>query len=99
VPALPIMPDEAEVAEALYHYITPALRMTGVPMFGTAEWVALDETDPRKNAAVIRAAMATWGARLAAQQAHVDASQAIAEYETRRRTALVTNRRRRRAVR
>jgi hypothetical protein len=75
---VPVMPNEAEVAAALYHYVTPALACGRVPTFGTAEWVALGEDDPAKHAAVVRAALAHWGAALAAQQAHVQASQAIA---------------------
>lgn len=83
--AVPVMPDELEVAQALYHYITPAMKLADVPRFGTAEWVSLDEDDPRRQAAVIRAAMAHWGAALAAQQAHMEASQAIAGVEARQR--------------
>lgn len=96
---MPDMPGEAEVAEALYHYITPALTLVNVPVFGTAEWVALPDDDERKQAAVIRAAMLTWGARLAAQDTHIEASNAIAEYETERRRELAQRRWRRGAVR
>lgn len=83
--AVPVMPDELEVAQALYHFMTPAMKLGDVPRFGTAEWVELADEDPRKYAAVIRAAMAHWGAALAAQQAHMEASQAIAAAEDRQR--------------
>lgn len=75
---MPVMPNEAEVAEALLAYVAPALACGRVPTFGSAEWVALGDEDPAKHAAVVRAALAHWGTAQLAQQAHMEASQAIA---------------------
>ena len=81
--ALPIMPDEAEVAEAIYRYSSPALTCGRVPTFGSAEWVELADDDPAKRAAVVRAALAHREAALAAQRAHMEASHAISAVQHR----------------
>jgi hypothetical protein len=65
------------VAAASYDYVTPALTCGPVPTFGTAEWVALADDDPAKQAAVVRAALAHWGATQAQADNHVQASHAI----------------------
>lgn len=72
-----IRPDEADVVAAIYHYITPALTCGAAPKFGTEEWVALADDDPRKHAAVVRAALAHWSARLTQAENHMQASHAI----------------------
>jgi len=72
------MPDQAEIVQALFEYISPALKCDGdVPKFGTSEWVLLANDDPRKHAAVIRAALVGWHVDLAKRQAHMEASWAI----------------------
>lgn len=81
--SLPIMPDEAEVAEAIYHYSSAALTCGRVPTFGSAEWVELANNDPAKHAAVVRAALAHREAALGAQRAHMEASHAISAVQNR----------------
>lgn len=75
---MPVMPNEAEVAAALFAYVAPALACGRVPAFGSAEWVELAEDDPAKHAAMVRAALAHWGTAQLAQQAHMEASRRIA---------------------
>jgi hypothetical protein len=78
--------DECAQAEALYRYITPALTCGRVPTFGSAEWVELDEDDPAKQAAVVRAALVGWTVELDRQHTHLEASHAVAAaYIPRRR--------------
>lgn len=40
--------------------ISPVLQRVDVPPFGSSAWLALDDTDPRKSAAVLRAALCWW---------------------------------------
>ena len=74
---VPVMPDEAEVATGIFQYVREALTCGRVPRFGTAEWVELDDADPAKHAAVVRAALAHWTATQVAAANQVQASQAI----------------------
>ena len=77
---LPVMPDEAEVAAEIYRYTAQALTCGGrVPRFGSPEWAALDDADPAKHAAVVRAALAHWGACQVEAQNHMQASLAISK--------------------
>lgn len=76
--SIPARPDELEVAEALYLFITPALTCGRVPTFGSAEWVELADSDPRKLAAVVRAALVGWTVELDRQRTHAEASHAVA---------------------
>jgi len=70
--------DECEQAEALYRYVTPALTCGPIPVFGSTEWLKLAEQDPRKQAAVVRAAMVGWMVELDRQHTHAEASHAVA---------------------
>lgn len=70
--------DECEQAEALYRYVTPALTCGRVPVFGSAEWLALPEGDPGKYAGLVRAALVGWTVELDRQHTHAEASHAVA---------------------
>lgn len=63
----------------IFAYVAGALTCGEVPRFGTREWAELDDADPAKQAAVVRAALAHWGAEQLAMDAMVQASHAISE--------------------
>lgn len=70
----------AALAE-LYRWTTPAMAAAAIPIFGSAAWCALDDEDPAKVFAAVRAALAWWmeqeRALTEAAAAQVQASHAI----------------------
>jgi hypothetical protein len=75
---IPPMPSEAEVLELILRYSSKALKMGDVPKFGSAQWAQLSNDDPKKWAAVIRAALAHWNLDSEAE-AYAQASRAISK--------------------
>lgn len=79
--AVPAQAHYLEVVAKLHRWTTIAMRATNVPVFGSARWCALDDEDPAKTHAAVRAALAWWVEQdRAAEQAaadHVAASHAI----------------------
>jgi hypothetical protein len=80
--AIPSQEHYAEALAEMYRWTTEALSAPDPPIFGSARWCALDDDDPAKTCAAVRAALAWWVEqdRVAAEsaQAHVAASHAIA---------------------
>lgn len=74
---LPVLPNEAEVAEAVLAFATSSLTCGRVPRFASPEWVMLPDDDPAKKAAVVRAALAWWGRQLLEGEEHVEVSSAV----------------------
>lgn len=60
--------SDSDTLLAVAGWAHPFLELDDVPVFGSAEWLALDLTDQRRAAAVVRAALAWWGAGEPADQ-------------------------------
>lgn len=66
-------PDDLEVMAAVGAWARPFLR-GDAPVFASPEWLAMDPADPRRAAAVVRAALTWWrcGDPLDENQARMD---------------------------
>lgn len=70
----PVELGDAEILAAIHRYVAPAMTAGPLPEFGSARWAALDDDDPAKAHAVIRAALAHHNQQLTEDEAHVQVS-------------------------
>jgi hypothetical protein len=79
--AVPGREHYAAALAELYRWTTPAMAATAIPIFGSAAWCALEDKDPAKVFAAVRAALAWWmeqdRALTEAAAAQVQASHAV----------------------
>lgn len=54
--------EDTATLTAVAGWAAPFLADEDVPVFGSPEWVALEDTDPRRASAVVRAALGWWRA-------------------------------------
>lgn len=79
--AIPNRLHYPEALAELHRWTTEALSAADVPIFGSVQWCGLDDDDPAKTYAAVRAALAWWvdqdRAAAEATEDHVSASHAI----------------------